>query len=113
MKKLPIISVLLIAAGLGLILYSDPVILSQGPTGSFIFNSTSTGGGLPAGNCHIVNGASLCQGSAGPGGPTSLSNTNAVIETIAGIGLCGVGLFLSAIESLSKAPSSYQTKAVT
>ena len=114
MKKLLIISIILFAAGLSLILYSDPVLLqpsggqqlqSGGPT---FINSTSSGSASP-GNCHISNGVTICSGS----GLKALSDTNAMIETIAGIDLCGGGLFLTAIETISKPQSPYQTKAVT
>ena len=112
MKKLLIISIVLVAAGLSLILYSDPVILQAGgsppPGGGQIFNATSVGGGGLPGNCHTVNGVTVCSGSF-----QSLSDPNAEIETIAGIGLCGGGLFLTAIETISKPKSPYQTKAVT
>src|ERR1700730_7787870 len=114
MKKLLIISIILVAAGLSLILYSDPILLQPGGSqqlqggGPTFINSTSTSGGSP-GNCHISSGVTICSGN----GLQALSDTNAIIETIAGIGLCGVGLFLTAIETISEPQSPYQTKAVT
>jgi hypothetical protein len=115
LKKLLIVSIVLIVAGLGLILYEDPAItLASGGGGTTQFGSSgglppptnSTSGGLPPG-CKQLNGGVTCivNGSTG--------NTDAEIVTLSGIALCGVGLCLSAVETISKPRSPYQTKTVT
>ena len=122
MKKVLIVSVILIVAGLGLILYSDPVILlasGGGPQGQIKNGGSpptnrSNGGGpgetLPPGCQQQTSGGIVCTGNgAGPSG----SITSAEIFTLSGIALCGVGLCLSGIEMISKSQSPYQTKAVT
>jgi hypothetical protein len=120
MKKLLIISIVLIAIGLGLILYSDPVITLAGSGGSPHFvqipiGSNSTSGGPPGStsgsspDCHTVNGNTICtQNSNLPAG-----GSDSMVITLVGIALSGAGLFLSAIEMISKSASPFQTKAVT
>lgn len=102
MKRLPVIGIVLIVVGLGLILYSDPVVLlASGSTlGGQSFNATSTQGpgGNNSGNCQPTsNGGGVCgsPGGSGPLGSTSL------ITTITGIALCGAGIFVSAVDAIS------------
>ncbi len=124
MKRLLIISIVLTVAGIGLILFSDPVLsLAAGGTptigngqGPFSFNSTGTPGssgssGLPSG-CHQQGQNFICGNGSGSIGPVGIGSTTSIIITVAGIGLCGVGMFLTAIESISKATGS-QTRTVT
>jgi len=114
MKKLLIISIVLFVAGLGLILLGDPVISLAGgnaPTGNSGFsqlpgpNSTSTN--LPSG-CTQQNGGVVCKNV-----PIGSGDLYAVWLTLAGIGLSGVGVFLTAVEAISKSQQPFQTKTVT
>jgi hypothetical protein len=114
MKKFLIVSIVLIVAGLGLILYADPVLTlaSGGGSQPHFFTSggpppalNSTSGTLPPG-CTAQGGGVICN-------TASNSLGEPVILTLLGIALCGVGLFLSLAETISKATSPYQTKTVT
>jgi hypothetical protein len=118
MKKLLIVSIVLIAAGLGLILYSDPVITlagrGSGGTPQFISNNgglpsvNSTSGSLPPG-CKQVGGGVQCVTTQTGSGNAETSE----IITLSGIALCGVGLCMTAVETISKTQSPFQTKTVT
>lgn len=121
MKKLLIISIVLVAIGLGLILYSDPVVtlatagtpqVGGTPGSSQIFtgsNSTSPSNGSLPPDCTTQNGHTLCQFKSS----STAGGSSAEVITLVGIALSGAGLFLSAIEVVSKSVSPYQTKAVT
>lgn len=99
MKIIPVVGIILIAVGLGLILYSDPIVSvatgggPSGPGGSHPFSSNNTRG---TGGPVIYNGTSQGAGG-GPGGGLG----TAELLTVAGIGLCGAGLLVSAVDSLS------------
>ena len=105
MKKLPMISVILIAAGLALILYSDPVITSTGtPSGVH----TITNGGFPGGNsttgqsgatlppgCTLVNGHVQCQETRQVGGG------NGETFTLVGTALLAAAIVANVVEAVS------------
>jgi len=114
MKKLLLVSIVLLVAGIGLILYGDPVFSTGAGSGTEIIGTNSTpGGGVPPAqlpNSHCTtgpNGGTACTGGA-PGG----SSGNAETLAIAGIALCGAGLFLSAVESFAKPASPDASKVV-
>ncbi|MDG6905555.1 MAG: DUF998 domain-containing protein [Nitrososphaerota archaeon] len=111
-KKLLLISIVLIAVGLGLMLFSDPV---SSPS------HLGTSGSLPPGCSKQSNGGVICS-SAGSEGNSSLTphvingeetNFGATIETIVAVSLIGLGLILVAIGAFSNGAIAYQTKAVT
>ncbi len=115
MKKLLIASVILFVAGLGLILYSDPVIsLASGnlapnnSTGFQLVGNSTSGGGLPSG-CHQSNGGVICDSQKTSAGTFS----GPVLFTLIGIALSGAGILLAGIETVSKSQAPYQTKVVT
>jgi len=130
MKKFPIVSIALIVAGLALVLYADPVVAfaSGAPKGQFL-NSTSIAGSgqrfgsfnatnlrninstnLPSGCSTTSSGAVVCGGGNRPGGILGVDSTTL---TIAGVALCGVGIFVSGVESFSGTGSEKQIETVT
>ncbi len=116
MKKLLLLGVILVVAGLGLILVSDPVLTSSSSTPkstSILENSgNSTSISPPSGaDCTTLSSGGVQCGTNAPS--SGSSGTVAVVVTGIGIAFCGAGLFLTAIESLSKQITSFQPKAVT
>jgi len=103
-RKLLLIGIVLIAVGLGLLLFSPSI--------------HGTSGALPPGCSKQSNGEVTC----GAGGNSSVTprvinggevNSLVTIETIVGVLLIGVGLILVVREAFSKGTIAYQTKAVT
>lgn len=105
-KKLPIISIALVAVGLLLILYADPVLTSTGGPalggpGAQRFNGTTSGGGTQTGQ----NFSRIPIGN-GPGGG------NGELFTLIGTALIGAGLVASAVEAVSKPSTGSGPQAV-
>jgi hypothetical membrane protein len=104
-RKLLLIGIVLIALGLGLILF--------GPS------PPHTTGALPPGCSKQSNGVVNCGGAGGNSSVTphvSIGgelNSVLTIETIVGVLLIGLGLIFVDREALSKGGAAYQTKAVT
>ena len=106
-KKLPLISIALVAAGLVLILYADPVITQ---TGEPAING-------PGGGSHIFNGTMR---SSGPGANITRTvqpgNTfgggNGELYTLLGVALIGAGLVVNAIEAAAKPTTGSGPQAV-
>jgi hypothetical membrane protein len=109
-KNLLLISIVLIAVGLGLMLFSNSA--SSPP-------HLGTSGSLPPGCSKESNGVMNCSGS-GSGGNSSLTphvingqeiNPVATVGTIVGASLIGLGLIFVAIGAFSNREIAYQTKA--
>lgn len=114
MKKLLLVSIVLVVIGLGLILYSDPVVTLASGNGT-IHSSLTTftnpnGGSSSSGSGPIIysSGPGQNSGKAPAGGFATLEYL-----TIAGIALCGVGIFLTAVEAVSRASNVVHTRTVT
>lgn len=113
MKKLLLISVVMVVVGLGLILYSDPIVtLASGNgqihSGVTTINNPNVGSTSGSGSGPVTVGSSpTSNGASGPGGFELLEYL-----TIAGIAFCAAGIFLTAVEAVSRS-SVAQTKTVT
>lgn len=114
MKKLLLISVVLVVAGLGLILYSDPIVTlasGNGQIHSAVTTINNPNGGQSS------SGVGPGTYSPGPGqniteGPGSGGLATMEYLTIAGVAFCGLGIFLTGVEAASR-PFTAQTKTVT
>ncbi len=117
MKKILLISIGLIAAGLGLVLYSDPILLTANGGGpqqiakAPVNGTSGLGNGGPPGNCTTQSGGGVvCGNFSGPGGALG---SNAFILTLVGALLCVGGLFLSVVEFISQPRMPFGPKTVT
>ena len=104
MRVLPLAGLALVAIGLGLVLYYDPVIaLATGgaPNAQVVpgggLTHIGANGTLPSG-CHTQGqgGGVICADN-GAGGPGS----TAEYLTVTGVAFCGAGLVMAAVDSLS------------
>lgn len=114
MKKLLLISIVLVVAGLGLILYSDPIVTiasGNGHINSAITTFTNSNGGqYSSGSGPIFVGPGASQNNTS--GPASGGFATMEYLTIAGIAFCGVGIFLTGVETVSRSVTP-QTKTVS
>lgn len=117
MRKLPILGIVLIVAGLALVLYSDPAVgIASGhaPTQLYIGANASTSGGpgLPPGG-QIPSDCT--QGPNGHFQCGTLGGTKtgtATVLTVAGIALCGAGLFAGGVDAVSRSDSQPRSEKV-
>jgi hypothetical protein len=129
MKKILTMGIVLIVVGLGLVLLTNLVVspaVGAGQQSASVGGGNSvsggnspdggptSGSGLPSTGCTtVVNGSVFVSDSCSMHNGSSSGISPLIVLTVVGIVLCGAGLFLTAIETISKQRSSFQTKTVT